>query len=68
PREREVMTLLARGLSNRAIAEALVISPKTAEIHVSNILGKLSLSSRAQVAAYAIEHGLVNLSKPTPSA
>jgi DNA-binding CsgD family transcriptional regulator len=68
PREREVMALLARGLSNRAIAEALVISPKTAEIHVSNILGKLSLSSRAQVAAYALEHGLVSLSKPTPSA
>jgi DNA-binding CsgD family transcriptional regulator/Tfp pilus assembly protein PilF len=68
PREREVMALLARGLSNRAIAEALVISPKTAEIHVSNILGKLSLSSRAQVAAYALEHGLISPAKPTPSA
>ena len=39
-----------------------MISPKTAEIHVSNILGKLALSSRAQVAAYAVEQGL--LSRP----
>jgi ATP/maltotriose-dependent transcriptional regulator MalT len=62
PRETQVIALLARGLSNRAIAEELVISPKTAEIHVSNILGKLALSSRAQVAAYAVEQGL--LSRP----
>jgi DNA-binding NarL/FixJ family response regulator len=58
-REREVITLIARGYSNRAIAEALVISEKTAEIHVSNILGKLGVASRTQAAAYAIEHRIV---------
>jgi DNA-binding CsgD family transcriptional regulator len=57
-RERQVIALLAHGYSNRAIAEALVISEKTAEIHVSNILGKLGFSSRAQAAAYAVEHHL----------
>jgi DNA-binding NarL/FixJ family response regulator/DNA-binding MarR family transcriptional regulator len=59
PREREVLTLVTRGLSNRAIAEALVISEKTAEVHVRNILSKLGLSSRTQAATYALEHGLV---------
>lgn len=58
PREQQVLALLARGMSNRAIAEELVISPKTAEIHVSNILSKLSLSSRAQVAAYVAEQAI----------
>jgi ATP/maltotriose-dependent transcriptional regulator MalT len=58
-REREVIALIAQGYSNRAIAEALVISEKTAEIHVSNILGKLGVASRTQAAAYAIEHRLV---------
>lgn len=67
-REREVIVLLARGYSNRDIARDLVISPKTAEVHVSNILGKLGLTSRAQVAAYAVEHGLVELSASTSSA
>src|SRR5262249_35457319 len=59
-RERQVIALLARGYSNRAIAEELVISEKTAEIHVSNILGKLGFSSRAQAAAYAVEHRLAD--------
>jgi DNA-binding CsgD family transcriptional regulator len=57
-REREVVALIARGHSNRAIAEALVISERTAENHVANILGKLGYTSRAQAAAYAVEHGL----------
>jgi ATP/maltotriose-dependent transcriptional regulator MalT len=52
-REREVLALLAHGLSNRAIAERLVISAKTVEHHVSQILGKLGLRSRAEAAAYA---------------
>jgi DNA-binding NarL/FixJ family response regulator len=47
------------GYSNRAIAEALVISERTAENHVANILGKLGLASRAQAAAYAVAQGLV---------
>jgi predicted ATPase/DNA-binding CsgD family transcriptional regulator len=52
-REQEIAALIARGLSNRAIAAALVISPATAARHVANILGKLGFSSRAQVAAWA---------------
>ena len=57
-RERQVIALIAQGLSNREIAEKLVISEKTAEVHVSNILGKLHFTSRAQAAAYAVEQGL----------
>ncbi len=58
PREREVLCLLARGASNRAIAEALVISEKTVEVHVSNILSKLGATSRTHAAALAREQGL----------
>jgi len=58
PREREVAVLVARGLTNRQIAEALVISERTADTHVGNILGKLGLATRAQVAVWAVEHGL----------
>ena len=56
-REREVLGLLAEGLSNRAIGERLFISPKTAEHHVGRILGKLGLKSRAEAAAYAVRGG-----------
>ncbi len=59
PREREVLRLIATGMTNRAIADTLVISEKTAANHVSNILAKLGLSSRAAATAYAYEHGLV---------
>ena len=45
---------LAEGLSNQAIAERLVISPKTAEHHVGRVLRKLGLRSRAEAAAYAV--------------
>jgi len=58
PREEEVVGLVARGLSNRQIAEALVISERTAEGHVERIRGKLGHQSRSQLAAWAIEHGL----------
>jgi predicted ATPase/DNA-binding CsgD family transcriptional regulator len=57
PREREVVVLIAQGKSNRAIAEALVISEKTAERHVANILSKLGFHSRTQIAAWAVERG-----------
>jgi DNA-binding CsgD family transcriptional regulator/tetratricopeptide (TPR) repeat protein len=53
PRERQVAVLLADGLSNRQIATQLVISERTAEHHVQNILNKLGLASRSQVAAWA---------------
>jgi DNA-binding CsgD family transcriptional regulator len=57
-REREVAALIARGNTSRAIAEQLVISERTAEVHVSNILAKLGFTSRAQIAAWAVEKGL----------
>jgi DNA-binding NarL/FixJ family response regulator len=59
PRENEVLTLVAAGKSNRAIAGELFISEKTVARHVSNIFTKLRLSSRAQATAYAYKHGLV---------
>jgi DNA-binding CsgD family transcriptional regulator len=52
-REREVLALLAQGMSNPEIAKRLFITPKTAEHHVSSILGKLGLRNRAQAAAFA---------------
>ena len=57
-REREVAALLADGLTNGQLAERLFISPKTAAVHVSNILMKLGMSSRAEVAAWAVRSGL----------
>jgi predicted ATPase/DNA-binding CsgD family transcriptional regulator len=56
PREREVLDLLSQGLSNRAITEQLVITEKTTEAHVSSILRKLNLTSRAQAAVWAVQH------------
>jgi DNA-binding NarL/FixJ family response regulator len=58
-REREVLTLVAAGKTNRAIAAELFISEKTVARHVSNIFAKLRLSSRAEATAYAYRHGLV---------
>jgi DNA-binding NarL/FixJ family response regulator len=57
-RELEVATRVARGFSNRQIAEDLVITLSTTERHVANILGKLEMRSRAQVAAWIVELGL----------
>jgi DNA-binding NarL/FixJ family response regulator len=57
-REREVAALIAQGKTSREIAALLVVSERTAEVHVSNILGKLGFSSRAQIAAWAVEKGL----------
>jgi DNA-binding NarL/FixJ family response regulator len=58
PREREVLALLADGASNRTIAQTLVISGKTAGVHVSNVLAKLGVSSRLEAAAVAHRAGL----------
>jgi DNA-binding NarL/FixJ family response regulator len=57
-REREVLRLVARGLSNKDIAAALFITERTARTYVSNILGKLGLQSRTQAALWALEHDL----------
>ncbi|MGD0703455.1 MAG: AAA family ATPase [Trebonia sp.] len=56
-REREVLTLLARGKSNREIGTELFITPKTASVHVSNILSKLGAASRTEAAAIAYREG-----------
>lgn len=58
PREREVAVLIARGLTNREIASSLVISERTADAHVQHILNRLGFNTRAQIAAWAVEHGL----------
>ena len=59
-REREILGLVARGLTNRQIAEALIISPNTVRNHVSRILEKLDMSRRSEAASFATRHGLVD--------
>jgi len=59
-REQEILELLAAGFDQRAIAEQLVISPKTVATHIQRILGKLGVRSRAQAVAFAHRHGLVD--------
>jgi non-specific serine/threonine protein kinase len=58
-REREVATLVARGLTNRQIAEELVIGERTVAAHIEHILTKLDFASRTQVGVWAAEHGLL---------
>ncbi len=58
-REKEVLSQLAKGASNKEIAYELSITERTARTHVSNILGKLGLASRTQAALHAVEHKLV---------
>jgi NarL family two-component system response regulator LiaR len=60
-RELDVLRAIARGLSNKAIAEELVVSEKTVKTHVSNILAKLHLADRTQAALYAVRERLVEL-------
>ena len=59
-REREILGLVARGLTNRQIAESLIISPNTVRNHVSRILEKLDMSRRSEAASFATRHGLVD--------
>ena len=54
-REREILGLLAEGLSNQEVAERLYISPKTASHHVSNLLAKLGVRNRTEAVAYAAQ-------------
>jgi NarL family two-component system response regulator LiaR len=58
PREREVLDLIARGLSNKRIARELGIAEKTVKAHVSHVLAKLGVSDRTQAAVYAVRAGL----------
>ena len=60
-REVEVLILVARGLPNQNIANALIISERTVRTHVSNILSKLHLANRTQAALYALKEGLITL-------
>jgi two-component system, NarL family, response regulator LiaR len=57
-REREVLECIAQGLTNREIAEKMVISEKTVKTHVSNLLDKLDLDDRTRAAIWALKHGL----------
>lgn len=61
PREVEVVRLVAQGLSNEEIAERLFVVRRTVRTHVSNVLGKLHLANRTQVALYALREGIANL-------
>ncbi|WP_346742726.1 response regulator transcription factor [Spongiactinospora sp. TRM90649] len=61
PREREVLTALSRGRSNREIARALALGEETAKSHVSSLLRKLGLQDRTQAAIFGLQRGLVPL-------
>ena len=59
-REVEVLRLIARGRSNREVAQLLVISPKTVGRHVENVYAKIGVRSRAAAAVFAMEHRLLS--------
>ncbi len=65
-REKEVLSFVVRGLSNKEIAQALQVCEGTIKIHVSNILTKLNTTSRTEATARAIQIGLVSLEEPLP--
>lgn len=60
-REREVLILIAQGMSNKEIASVLVIAEKTVKTHVSSILAKLNLADRTQAALFAVKYGMVQM-------
>jgi len=66
PREREILALIADGLTDREIAEELFISLNTAKTHLKNILVKLQVKSRAQIVAYGARAGLLDEKRESP--
>ena len=60
-REHEVLTLAAKGLSNREIAAQLIVSPRTVQAHMANIFGKLQVGSRTEAVMTALRRGLISL-------
>lgn len=67
-RESEILRHLAQGMTNKAIARALGISPETVKLHVRRILAKLKISSRVEAAVYAVEHGVAARTDKTSTA
>lgn len=64
PSERQVLLLLAQGLDNAAIARRLGITKRTVQNHISNIYGKLNVSTRTEAMLYALQHGLAQVEPP----
>ena len=62
-----MLRLLARGMSNKEIADALVISPKTAGTHIEHIYAKLGVTNRALASLYAAKHGLIAADGASPA-
>jgi DNA-binding NarL/FixJ family response regulator len=61
PREIQVLRLVAKGLTNREVAAALSISPRTVQVHMSNVTGKLGVGSRTEAVLYAVREGWISL-------
>jgi two-component system NarL family response regulator len=67
PRELEILTLIAKGGSNRAVASALAISEGTVRVHASNIFAKLGCNDRAQAVSEAFQRGIIHIDEPQES-
>ena len=66
-REKEILTLVALGMTNREIAQDLTISPNTVKVHLSNIFEKIGVASRTEATVYAIEHRIVDVPGGEPA-